>query len=206
MKIKKEEIELLPSISIAGLKIHTLLAKLGINNNLHLFKEEILKLAHKQRKYSYYFLSSFLSADKIEKIENERINNGYKIFAIEDDFKVNYKDFTLKGRVDRIDIKDDKLYIIDYKYHNQVKPKEIKKYTLQLSLYLQAIKLKYPQYEVVSAGIYDLKFGKLSFLSDYDINIVDNELNIYKEKFQIDKCENKHICSYCPYSILCDRD
>jgi hypothetical protein len=205
LKILKEEIELLPSIGIAGLKIHSLLAKLAIKNELHTFKEEILKLANTQRKYAYYFLSSFLSADKIKKIENERQQNGYKIFTIEDDFEVKYKEFTLKGRIDRIDIKNNELFIIDYKYHNQIKPKELKKHILQLSLYIQAVKIKYPDYKVKSAGIYDLKFGKLSFLNDVDDNTLNEELNLYKEKFQIDRCENKHFCSYCSYNIICDR-
>lgn len=66
-----------------------------------------------------------LELDEFSKIENERFKSGVKILDVEKEFQdfelknfvcLNGDKVKIKGRVDRIDLVDNKPYIIDYKY------------------------------------------------------------------------------------------
>jgi len=197
-------IEILPSILKVGIEMHDIFANMS---NVYTIKQDILKRINNKKEYSFYLLELYLKADKIISLENQLKNDGYETLAIEKEFNVKYKGFTLKGRIDRINKKGNKLYIIDYKYHQSSAPKDVKKYKLQLLFYFVSAKLLYPEYEVVSSGIYDLRFMKISFLQDDLLNheLLDEELNQYNQEFETSKCESKTICSYCEYNVICDR-
>ena len=48
-------------------------------------------------------------------LEARRYNDGYRIYSLEKPLHVEYKGFKLDGKIDRIDIKNNRLSVIDYK-------------------------------------------------------------------------------------------
>ena len=149
-------------------------------------------------------------------------SNGYEIFSVEE-YIVDDKS-NMNGIVDIV-IKNskDELIIFDYKTG---KPRNIDKYKLELCVYKILLESKYPDLNVVSAGIYFTSsaayrianFGSRSedyFKSqskediddgdfDYVDAIVDNlyetiDRNYYKK-------EKGFLCRYCFYKELCDGD
>ncbi len=117
---------------------------------------------------------------------------------------------TLSGQIDRVDKKDNDIYVLDYKTGSYTLYTE-KNFTeatdFQLEFYyLLAQKLG----NVVGCGYYDLKESKIvdePFLQEklgvLESNIKDL-LNI--EDVNFSKCEDVKNCQFCEYKIMCGRE
>ena len=142
--------------------------------------------------------------------EIKRFERGYRVFKNELSFKNRYKDkIILNGRIDRVDIKDEKLTILDYKVSNSpVSFKSLEKESLfGLEFYYHGIKAMY-QEPIEELALYDVKRGVLipdSALHER-LDVLDGHITNYcGESWVIEKCEDVNVCKFCDYNVMCGR-
>lgn len=159
----------------------------------------------------------------LEKFFRDIYSNDYEIFSIEE-YIVDDEN-NMNGIVDIVikNKESNELIIFDYKTG---KPRDISKYKLELCVYKILLESKYPDLNVVSAGIYFTgsaayriaNFGSCS--GDYfksqskeDINggdfdyvdaVVDNLYETIDRNYF--KKEKGFLCKYCFYKDMCDED
>lgn len=204
------------------------------NEAIEKFKE-LLNRAINSREYiavppkpvTYFNLELYkIHIEKFIEYELERFAEGFRIIPkcaeekITDSIESGGKSVGLKGYIDRIDIKDGKYYIIDYKT-GEVPNK--KTYTigeefLEFQLPLYALMFLKDSKKKIGGLIY-YKIGsepKIHDICDED-DIIDY-LNRFREKIlipTIDEMLDKDIpfsqtadkdnCEYCPYCVICGR-
>lgn len=142
------------------------------------------------------------------KNEIQRYLDGYRIYKKEVNLKLNFHGFELQGKIDRIDIKDGKLYVIDYKSGDtksllQKKLDNVTNFQLEF-YYILASSLG----NVDNTYYYDLKDGKLleEAYTVEKIEILKDLLKDFKTPItDFDLCEKESNCVYCPYKKLCLR-
>ncbi len=145
---------------------------------------------------------------KFCQVEFERFQLGYRIVQMEKKMKLSYNGFMLVGNIDRIDIKDEKLFVLDYKSGKI--PKVTKKYLssttdFQLQFYTLLASSLAP---VEGAYFYDLANSKLvdEPLFKDKMALLDTHLDSLKDKNQnFTMVEDIKKCQYCPYIKICDR-
>lgn len=146
--------------------------------------------------------------------QNEEMQ--YEVFCCEEYLYDEEHNFS--GLADLV-VKDenDDIIIIDYKTGRSG---SIKKYRLQLCYYRMLLESKYPNVNIISAGIYFTKDGKYKFLNfaedvdkgayctqkDYDATI--NLLDFVRDEVKHGRLQpNKSfLCRYCSYKALCDNE
>ena len=144
--------------------------------------------------------------------EVKRFEDGFRIFALEKSLAIDYKGLKLIGKLDRIDIKDELLYVIDYKSgkvpkttKNAIKNKSVTDFQLQF-YFLLSSSLK----QTANASFYDLTNAKIldDDFFDEKLELLDEILLSIKEQKEIDfsLCEDKKICKFCPYVLICGRE
>ncbi len=142
------------------------------------------------------------------KNEVQHYHEGYRIFKKEEHLSVPFEGYTLQGTIDRIDKKDHKLHIIDYKSGNvkrliQKNLELVDDYQLEF-YYLLASTLG----NVKSVAYYDLKNAEYidEFYLDEKLNNLKSILKEYQKPITtFDMCEKLSHCLYCPYNKLCLR-
>ena len=158
----------------------------------------------------------------LEKFFNDIYSNGYEIFSAEE-FIVDEKS-NMNGIVDIvIRNENDELIIFDYKTGQ---PRDIGKYKLELCVYKILLESKYPELNVVSAGIYFTSAGAYRIANfesstmdyfksqskgdigdgdfDYVGAVVDNLYETMDRNYYITK--KGYLCRYCFYKEMCDKD
>ena len=140
--------------------------------------------------------------------EVERFRDGVEVAYCEKSLSCEYQGMKLKGSIDRIDKKEDKLYVLDYKSgkipttHKKSLEQE-SNFQLQF-YYILAGALG----EVADVYYYDLERGKLvdEALFDEKLLLLEKHLEVLKEKKQnFTMTEEVKKCQYCPYVKICDR-
>ncbi|WP_321779337.1 PD-(D/E)XK nuclease family protein [Sulfurimonas sp.] len=142
--------------------------------------------------------------------EIKRFRDGYKVKYCEKNLTCNFAGMTLSGFVDRIDAKDNELFVLDYKtgnypIYNAKNFTEATDFQLEF-YYLLASTLG----KVSFCGYYDLKDSKIvpeAFLEEkLEIlkAIISDLLNI--EEVNFEKCEDTNSCKFCEYKIMCGRE
>ena len=199
-----------------GLKIHKALERVftkdfEIDNAAHILallkKELICGNVHELEEFE---LESWLSLLKTF-ISNEkrRYDEGYRIYANELSLNSTFEGFEIRGKLDRIDKKDGKLFVIDYKSGDVSKllRQKIENTTnFQLEFYyILATELG----KVEDVFYYDLKGGKLE--SEPTLQAKLEKLKIILKELKepittFDMCEKKSSCLFCPYKKLCLRE
>ena len=158
----------------------------------------------------------------LEKFFKDIYSNGYEIFSVEEYIVDEMSN--LNGIVDIV-IKNacDELIIFDYKTG---KPRNISKYKLELCVYKILLESKYPELNVVSAGIYFTGAGAYRIANfssagvdyfksqskgdigdgdfDYVDAVVDNLYETIDRNYYIRK--KGFLCKYCFYKERCDED
>ena len=158
----------------------------------------------------------------LETFFNDIYSNGYEIFSAEE-FIVDEKS-NMNGIVDIvIRNENDELIIFDYKTGQ---PRDIGKYKLELCVYKILLESKYPELNVVSAGIYFTSAGAYRIANfesstmdyfksqskgdigdgdfDYVDAVVDNLYETMDRNYYITK--KGYLCRYCFYKEMCDKD
>lgn len=142
------------------------------------------------------------------KNEAKRFEEGYRVYALENSYITHYKGFILEGKIDRIDIKDGKFYVIDYK---SGKLPSVSENTLEkcVDFQLEFYSLLVQQYGLVGGVYYyELKSAKLESESLLELKLekLDEILQSLQEPVSgFEKCESNAPCRFCPFVKLCDR-
>ncbi|WP_236096445.1 PD-(D/E)XK nuclease family protein [Helicobacter sp. MIT 11-5569] len=145
--------------------------------------------------------------------EKKRFEGGWIPVAFESDFIFNYAGFTLKGRIDRIDRRENMLFVLDYKYKRSLKIDSAKSYEkstdFQLPIYYLATKAQNPN-NAIKAGFYDLYEAKI--IEEVDL---DTKVAMLEEKLKAIKNEAREVdfslatkrdaCKFCDFIYLCNR-
>jgi len=154
--------------------------------------------------------SWLLRLKKIVANEKRRFEEGYRVYENELSLNTLFEGFKINGKIDRIDIKDDKFYIIDYKSGDvdkllRQKPESMTNFQLEFYYLLATDRIG----EVDGVYYYDLKDAMLKAepLLSEKIEKLKIILKSLKEPISsFDMCEKKSICLYCPYKKLCLRE
>ena len=217
LKIKEHTISLKPKGFELGSIVHSILEKYYIN--------EINDLSYKVIEdlfYEYRTSNPFLALDlEIWKkklyafylYDKERLENR-KIIALEKNFNITFDDIKIKGVIDRVDLYEDTYEVIDYKTSSSLKVDSLKNYEksndFQLEFYYLAMSEIYKT-DKVNAFYYDLNNTKLEeeVALDKKLELLTQKFSDIKElskkEISFEKCEEKVVCTYCPYSTICNR-
>lgn len=179
------------------------------------YRQKLQELDDKQN--SEYDLSTHL--DHLAEFFEEVFHNSdmkYEVFCCEE--YLYDKDYDFSGLCDLV-VRDENndIIIIDYK---SGKSNSIKKYRLELCYYKMLIESKYPEVEVISAGIFFTKDGKARFLNfvetqekgafctqkDYQaaldlLDFVRKEIDA--QRFNPNR---QFLCKYCSYQTICEEE
>ena len=146
--------------------------------------------------------------------QNEQMQ--YEVFCCEE--YLYDKEHNFSGLADLV-VKDenDDIIIIDYKTGRSG---SIKKFRLELCYYRLLLESKYPNVNVISAGIYFTKDGKYKFLNfaedvdkgayctqkDYDATI--NLLDFIRDEVKHGRLQpnRQYLCKYCFYQDKCEAE
>jgi ATP-dependent helicase/nuclease subunit B len=213
LQLKEHNYELKPASYEVGQILHNILEKVYTNNNITYenIQNEITKY---QNKNPYLNLELEIWKRKLEKFvktEEHRLKNSkIQIYALEMPFKIQYKGITIKGVIDRIDKLSDKTYsILDYKTSSNLKIDTSKNIDKTTDFQLEFYALARRDLNLSEVAYYDLNDGsiKVEVLLDEKIKILDNIFkSLETKKVNFLKCEDKTICRYCTYKIICGED
>lgn len=179
------------------------------------YREKLQELADKQE--SKYDLKLHLDhlANFFEDIfQNKQMH--YEVFSVEDYLYDEEHDFS--GLCDLV-VRDENgdIIIIDYKTG---KSGSIKKYRLELCYYKMLLESKYPNIDIISAGIFFTKDGKARFLNfvecqdkgafctDKDCQAAIDLLDFVRTEIDAYRLQpNKQfLCKYCNFQTKCQDD
>lgn len=149
--------------------------------------------------------------EKFYPLEIDRFADGWEVFGCEVNLSTWYEGIELIGQVDRIDLKENQLYVLDYKtgsYTLNTKNNFSDAVDFQLEFYyLLASTL---DKEVQGCAFYDLK--EIEIVPE---RFLEEKLEILKahikdllsiESIDFELCEDTKHCVYCDYKIMCGRE
>jgi len=217
LKIKEHTISLKPKGFELGSIVHSILEKYYTNELNDLSYKVIEDLF-----YEYRTSNPFLALDlEIWKkklydfylYDKQRLENR-KIIALEKNFNITFDDIKIKGVIDRVDLYNDTYEVIDYKTSSSLKVDSLKtcekSNDFQLEFYYLAMSEIYKT-DKVNAFYYDLNNTKLEeeIALDKKLELLTQKFSDIKElskkEISFEKCEEKVVCTYCPYSTICNR-
>lgn len=141
--------------------------------------------------------------------ELARFEQGYKVVATEEYFEAPFGGITLEGYIDRVDKREDRVSVLDYKTGS---------YTLyNKNNFTEATDFQMEFYYLLAAGLgsvescafYDLKELKIvpeTFLEE-KLEILGAHIKdlLQVEELDTKMCEDEKNCTYCEYKIICGR-
>ncbi|RXI28481.1 PD-(D/E)XK nuclease family protein [Aliarcobacter trophiarum] len=216
LKLKEHTISKLPKSFELGNIVHSVLEEYYKSKNANI--DEIF-LKHKS-------INPFLTLDLevfkhniLELLEDDKKRlETRQIVDIEKKFSINYRDFELIGVIDRVDKllnSEDNFELIDYKTSRSLKIDTINTYSkscdFQLEFYFLAIKNLYETANI-KAFYYDIFQNSLKeeIVLSEKLELLQTIFDDLKEqsKSEIDFCktQDKTLCLYCPYKIICNRE
>ena len=217
LKIKEHTISLKPKGFELGSIVHSILEKYYINEKNDLSYKVIEDLF-----YEYRTSNPFLALDL--EIWKKKLYNFYlydkqrlenrKIISLEKNFNITFDDIKIKGVIDRVDLYNDTYEVIDYKTSSSLKVDTFKNYEkskdFQLEFYYLAMSELYKT-DKVNAYYYDLSSTKIleEVALDKKLEVLTQKFSQIKElskkDISFEKCDEKTVCTYCPYSTICNR-
>ena len=146
--------------------------------------------------------------------KNEKMK--YEVFSSEEYLYDEVHDFS--GLADLV-VRDENndIIIIDYKTG---KSNSIKKYRLELCYYKMLLESKYPNIDIIAAGIFFTKDGKTRFLSfaedvdkgayctQKDCQAALDLLDFVRKEAEAGRFNpnRQFLCKYCSYQTICEKD
>lgn len=182
-----------------------------LNDSFDLLKQKnpfmLLDFALWKRK-----LEKFIANEKLEFVHKQK-----SVYKTEMPFSITYENIALKGVIDRIDIGKEFFEIIDYKTSSSLNVDTQKTYEkstdFQLEFYYLAMNEYIQQHQQfnhyrIIPYYYDLHLAQL-----LNENLLDEKIILLQEKLKalktdtvnFKKCEDKAVCRYCNYSVICNR-
>jgi CRISPR/Cas system-associated exonuclease Cas4 (RecB family) len=211
--IKEHNISLKPPSYEIGNILHKVLEKIYKNNALS-YSNIQKELSSYQNKNPYLTLELEVWKRKIElfvqkelkRFENEQI----QIYALEIPFKIQYKNITIKGVIDRIDkLKDNSYAILDYKTSKNLQIDKEKDLEQTNDFQLEFYALARRDLNITEVGYYDLNDGSIKpeIFLDEKIKILDNVFkSLETKRVNFTKCEDTKLCTFCIYKTICARN
>ncbi len=148
--------------------------------------------------------------DAFAQNEIERFSDGFIVTSCEQQFTYKYKNIKLSGQIDRIDSKDGRLYVLDYKSgkYPTYTAKNITKATdFQLEFYY--LFASSVSADILGCGYYDLNKGKVvdEVLLFSKLELLKKHLDEMQQMKVIDFCKTDDTskCQYCEYIYMCGR-
>lgn len=157
--------------------------------------------------------------DHLAEFFNDVFKNGdmhYQVFSSEE--YLYDKDHDMSGLADLV-VRDENndIVIIDYKTG---KSNSIKKYRLELCYYKMLLESKYPNINIIAAGIFFTKDGKARFLNfaedvdkgayctDKDCQAAIDLLDFIRKEIDAGRLgpNRQFLCKYCSYQTICEQD
>ena len=217
LKIKEHTISLKPKAYELGDIIHSILEDYYKDFTEHNF-EKIEDLFNKYKSSNpFLILDLEIWKKKLYDFylyDKERLKNR-KIIALEKNFECEFEGIKIRGVIDRIDKYEDIYEVIDYKTSSTLSVDSLKNYEktddFQLEFYYLAMNELYKT-DKIEAYYYDLNNTALicEIALDKKLELLSEKFNelkeISKNEISFSKCEDKSNCTYCAYSIICDRE
>ena len=220
LKLKEHTISLKPKAYELGDIIHSILEDYYTldENNIELSFEKIEFLFNKYKSSNpFLILDLEIWKKKLYEfylLDKERLTHR-KIIALEKSFSCEFEGIQIKGVIDRIDSYEDKYEVIDYKTSATLSVDTLKNYDktddFQLEFYYLAMSEMYKT-DKIEAYYYDLNNTQLinEIALDKKLELLCEKFNelkeISKNEISFFKCEDKTNCTYCAYSIICNRE
>ena len=218
--LKQHSISLKPKAYELGDIIHSILEDYYTldENNIELSFEKIEFLFNKYKSSNpFLILDLEIWKKKLYEfylLDKERLTHR-KIIALEKSFSCEFEGIQIKGVIDRIDSYEDKYEVIDYKTSATLSVDTLKNYDktddFQLEFYYLAMSEMYKT-DKIEAYYYDLNNTQLinEIALDKKLELLCEKFNelkeISKNEISFSKCEDKTNCTYCAYSIICNRE
>lgn len=217
---------------IFGIVLHNTLDNLykqGVSvtdkNYLSLFQKEYINLIKEYHAYKYSNVEQFVSdivynnIPKIVEAEVEHAMQGYTVTAREEKIEVTHNNFNLIGYIDKIEEKDNELYVTDYKYKDMknidiiATSKDFEKIAdIQLPFYALIIK-KHMKKLPKELFYFSLK-EQFQYVTGFNMDFYDESVELINKilKDIINKdtpfmqTEDTKVCKYCDYASICGRE
>ncbi len=141
--------------------------------------------------------------------EEERyFRDGFEIFEVEKKIDTTYQGLRFIGRLDRIDMKEGRLFVYDYK-SGTIKQDSVKQLENSSNFQLQIYDLLLSTIgEVGGCYYYDLKSAQRitdNFHEEKKAILAEKLEPLKQQEHNFEMCEDQKKCLYCPYQILCER-
>ena len=220
LKLKEHSISLKPKAYELGDIIHSILEDYYTldENSTELSFEKIESLFNKYKSTNpFLILDLEIWKKKLYEfylLDKQRLTHR-KIIALEKSFSCEFEGIQIKGVIDRIDSYEDKYEVIDYKTSATLSVDTLKNYDktddFQLEFYYLAMSEMYKTGKI-EAYYYDLNNTQLinEIALDKKLELLCEKFNelkeISKNEISFSKCEDKTNCTYCAYSIICNRE
>lgn len=173
-------------------------------------ENELDKLSSKSEFIRYQIAMQKKILEPFYEEEVKRFQEGYEVFATEKYIELEYDGLILYGVIDRIDIKENKLYVLDYKtgsytLYNKNNVHEASDFQLEFYILLASSLSK-----VGDAAFYDLKECKVvsELFVEEKMALLQSHIKdlLMVKSIEAVKCEDTKNCVYCPYKIMCGRE
>ena len=201
-----------------GSAVHKALDELYTKQNHYLdakvlkseLDKELDKAAGKSELDKYLIALQKKRLEEFAHNEVKWFENNWRVDSCEGTFETEFAGISLYGQIDRVDVKDDEIYVLDYKtgsYPIYNKNSFVDATDFQLEFYYL---LTRHLSQNISCGYYDLKENKIvpeAFLEE-KLEILKSNIKDLLELEEINfmKCEDAKSCLYCDYKIMCGRD
>jgi len=201
-----------------GLDVHEALKKLYEKQNYFEDAQSLQKELHKEldlvvgdSEFEKYLIEiQKRNLVKFCDLEIKRFKDGWKAYKLEENLSCSFAGITLTGQIDRIDKRNNEIYVLDYKtgkypLYNEKNVDEATDFQLEFYHLLAG-----GFGNVVGCAYYDLKESKVvdEVLLDKKLAILESNikdlLNIEQVNFL--KCEDIKNCLFCEYKIMCGRE
>ncbi len=214
LKIKNHKISLVPENYELGSLIHKILEEFIKFEDKT--KENLDILFSKYRKTNpFLILDLEVYREKLYKfLEFEKNRFNIKTIDIEKKFSTYFNGILINGIIDRIDLNDSTYELIDYKTSKNLTIDTEKNYEkshdFQLEFYYIAAKELYKTNNIKAYyfSLYDTLL-KEELVLDKKLELLSsifNELKeLSKEKISFFKTEDRTICEYCNFKIVCNK-
>jgi RecB family exonuclease len=142
--------------------------------------------------------------------EIEHFNDGWRVESCEKSMECEFAGISLIGQIDRLDKRENELYVIDYKtgnYPTYTKKNFTEATDFQLEFYYLLVKDKA---EHIRCAYYDLNENKLveePFLEE-KLAVLESNIKdmLARDEINFEKTEDEKNCLFCEYKIICGRD
>ncbi|DAB30716.1 MAG TPA: hypothetical protein CFH84_02600 [Sulfurimonas sp. UBA12504] len=201
-----------------GIDVHSALKELYSKKNSYLNAGELKRDLQKEldnvcgrSELEKYLISMYKkSLDAFCENEIQRFQEGWQVLSCEENFECDFAGVKLVGQIDRIDKREDEIFVLDYKtgsYPLYTAKNFTQATDFQLEFYyLLSKKLA----SKTQCGYYDLKESKIvnELFLEEKLGVLESNIKdiLMHETHEFDKCDDVKDCLYCEFKIICGRE